>query len=920
MRIVVAGRPHPPIPDDVPADHPLRDPIIDHWLESSHFAQAVKMDAERDLLRLLGSDGLGRHLVGFLVAAGGGLSADDLAVLTQTRARLVERELSAVSGRSFQLRSAHWATSGPHLYLLAHEEIQQSALQLINDNELSVYRALLHQWADSYQQRGWPESTPEYLLRGYAQLLREVGDLSQLVALACDDARQERLWQVTGADLEALTEISMCFDHLLTEETEISEQDTVTALSLAISRDKLRDRMGHLPSSLVGIWAKLGNVDRAINLARSQEQSYRGERSLIAVAEALAASHGSRQALALANSINDSTRRDTCLKEIAGALARTGDTEALDVACGILDPGKRAGAYTAIAYELAQARKRQQAEDTADQSCSIIAEVGDAFHRAELLATVARVFSSIDNSGRAREIVDQAVSAAETIIPVYRRAQALGRVAQKIATPDLAVVAADTSLKAANLVLTLDVDEEALWALRIVAAALAATGLHEQAIELCHRVTDDEFDRNETLSEIGIALAKAGDPEHALELSRTLPFAIHEAQVLIAAAEALVKAGQESRAVDIVHRVSEVAVRTSFSWQTEIMASAAEVLKMAGLDDQATSVASEATELARNQRNIRDLVRRLAELAMALSQVSMRGQSLTLVRRARVIAETEPHLYGRIIGLATVAKTFVGVGLDEEARALFAHLVEIARSEILPFERAESLSNIAICLAEAGNLREASDLATEILERSRSAPSPYREEWEKNAAARAFIAAEAYDKAGALLHELPESMVSELLSSTVRGLVTAGQLDRAFEIMEDIEDRRERERALGYLAGALAASGDIPEAIHLLDDISQQVMKDRAIPKIVGAATKSGNGTAALRLIEEIDSEQYQSSAFGAIAASLGPTSQGRLFLVRALSLGHWSSLIGDTGYVAPETLSVVADYLLEDSSRESLF
>ena len=42
MRIVVAGRPNPPIPDDVPAGHPLRDPGIVRLLAASDYAQDVR--------------------------------------------------------------------------------------------------------------------------------------------------------------------------------------------------------------------------------------------------------------------------------------------------------------------------------------------------------------------------------------------------------------------------------------------------------------------------------------------------------------------------------------------------------------------------------------------------------------------------------------------------------------------------------------------------------------------------------------------------------------------------------------------------------------------------------------------------------------------------------------------------------------
>ncbi|MFV5996569.1 hypothetical protein ACNPQM_30265 [Streptomyces sp. NPDC056231] len=212
MRVIVAGRPHPPVPGDVPGGHPLRTTEIDHWLAPSGHAQAARWDAEQDLLRVLGGKGLARELVGLTVASGGGLSADDLAELSGSRPRLVERELSAVSGRSFQQRSAHWAPAGPSVYLLAHEEIHLRAAALLADDDLAGYLRALHQWADRYRDAGWPAATPEYLLRGYAQMLSERGETERLVALACDAARHERLWQVTGA---GLSELAASLDQVL---------------------------------------------------------------------------------------------------------------------------------------------------------------------------------------------------------------------------------------------------------------------------------------------------------------------------------------------------------------------------------------------------------------------------------------------------------------------------------------------------------------------------------------------------------------------------------------------------------------------------------------------------------------------------------------------------------------------------------
>ncbi|WP_244330627.1 hypothetical protein [Streptomyces parvus] len=276
MRIIVAGRPHPPVPDDVPGDHPLRTTEISHWLAPSPYAQAVRWEAEQNLLRLLDGGGLGRELVGLTVAAGGGLSARDIAELTGSRPRLVERELSAVTGRSFRRRSVHWASHGPEVYLLAHEEIQRSAAELITDTELADCRTRLHAWAQTYRTAGWPATTPEYLLRGYAQLLRELGDTRRLVDLVCDAARHERLWQVTGADLEALSELSTSLDQLLAHGRQSGDLDVSAALRLAAARDGLHERTRALPPDLIGLWARLGHTGRAISLAESQQSRTTG--------------------------------------------------------------------------------------------------------------------------------------------------------------------------------------------------------------------------------------------------------------------------------------------------------------------------------------------------------------------------------------------------------------------------------------------------------------------------------------------------------------------------------------------------------------------------------------------------------------------------------------------------------------------
>lgn len=59
MRVIVAGRPNPPIPDDVPDWHPLRDPGIIRLLSDSPYARDVQRLGRQELQRLLlGTEGV----------------------------------------------------------------------------------------------------------------------------------------------------------------------------------------------------------------------------------------------------------------------------------------------------------------------------------------------------------------------------------------------------------------------------------------------------------------------------------------------------------------------------------------------------------------------------------------------------------------------------------------------------------------------------------------------------------------------------------------------------------------------------------------------------------------------------------------------------------------------------------------------
>ena len=155
-RVIVAGRPDPAVPADVPHWHPLRDERIIRPLAISPLARMVRDDAERELGHLLDDSGPGHRMLGLVTAAGGGLSAEDLSELTGELPRTVGQVLRAVSGRSFHGQPIPGQMARPPVFILAHGTLQAEAAQAFGPQHLAACRDQISGWADSYAARGWP--------------------------------------------------------------------------------------------------------------------------------------------------------------------------------------------------------------------------------------------------------------------------------------------------------------------------------------------------------------------------------------------------------------------------------------------------------------------------------------------------------------------------------------------------------------------------------------------------------------------------------------------------------------------------------------------------------------------------------------------------------------------------------------------
>ncbi len=913
MRIIVAGRPHPPVPDDVPGDHPLRTAEINHWLAPSPYAQAVRWDAEQNLLRLLDGGGLGRELVGLTVAAGGGLSARDIAELTGSRPRLVERELSAVTGRSFRRRSVHWASHGPEVYLLAHEEIQRSAADLITDAELADFRTRLHRWARTYRSAGWPATTPEYLLRGYAQLLRELGNTAQLVELVCDAARHERLWQVTGADLEALSELSTSLDQLLAHGRQSGDLDVSAALRLAAARDGLHKRTAVLPAGLIGLWARLGHTGRAISLAESQQKSYNRVSALTGVATCLAATGHRERAEALAADADSGEDEARFLEAVAEGLAEAGlYSEAFRTAARTEGTDRLAKALVATVRRAAgdhAAHGRVGKEAITPHLAEAVQAVATVrgVEQGELYADLACAFSLFGDEEQARETTDLAVRDRSDGEGAFRQAQNLSHVAERLApAPGLAQRAAGIARDAAELADTIDDPRSVEWLFPQIAAGLAATGQYERAEQVAG-VLPDPADFDEGLCAAARAAAEAGAPGWALEAADRLTDPIDRASVLVAVGRRAARSADPAETTQLARRVLTVIEEVSPEvWRVGLLTSTSEFLLLAGAREQAEAVATTATVLARNRTTPRGSVTAQIAVARALVAAGADAEAHRLVDWAMESAEAEDG-YVRLLRLVDVAGGLHAIGQDDRKVAMLSALLDEARQEAHHSEHAESQQHVAEAFGETGHPDLARKVARELLDSADALDSAYQQGWNRYSAAGAYLAAGDFDKALALTDSLPDDVVADFRSGVVEKLVAAGEYAWAGRLARELTGTVEGDRSLVHIAAGMAANGDVPGAVTLLDEIAVPGLRDEAMREIVSASPRADAPHEAHALADAITDPGHRSKALAAIARAHGPTPKGRVLLVEALALGPWNELVEEIAGVAPEHLLLLA-------------
>lgn len=721
VRIVVGGRPDPPIPTDVPPGHGVRDPRIVRELRHSEYAEVVRHDAQRELGQLLHGTTAEQDLLGLITAAGGGLSGPDLAELTGSAEWEIEELLCAVTGRTFSSRTVgRGLPNTPPVYVLAHEQLQQDATRMLGPNRLAAYRQRLHEWASGYRERSWPVSTPEYLLRGYHRLLRETHEIGLLVDSGLDRARHARMLDLTGGDTAALAEVTAAQDTLHAQ----VEPDLVAITRLAAYRDDILDRNLLIPTKLPEAWSKLGHYARAETLAKMLPEPAHA-RALAAVARAATSAlvtaqprndtdNSARRAISgrqapgpRRNTRDINARRNNKLKDVETAIS-TGDFDKAEaLADSIHQPQQRHRAKLAVV--------RAVASSDGTRAEKIARRTRNPRWLAQALVELVVPIVDAGDQAHAEELAAEAEKLSRIAVPTQRL--------DVVTTVATALATVGDVAGAEQLARVLDNPHEQARALAEVVTAVVATGQVERAAALAEDIIDPVW-RATALMRVVRAASPAGEvagriTARASAAIRAVGSSYHRDRLLGRLAGALAAddlAGAETVMAAIQH---EHIRQEALAGLVTVLADADQV-KLA--DDLAESIDDREQRewalpaVASAWARAGDVPRAMA-ICRSLAQPRWRVRALLAVGNG---TDTHKLLIEAESTLALIDYTAQHAQAQAEVVAAWAAAGEIERAEALagmiPVAqwRARALGAVVDTLAAAGALDRAHEVADRI--------------------------------------------------------------------------------------------------------------------------------------------------------------------------------------------------------------
>ncbi|WP_198347582.1 caspase, EACC1-associated type [Nocardia terrae] len=905
LRVIVAGRPNPGLPLDVPGNHPLHH-CRRREVDRSRAAFDVIQAASLELLGILERSDVDQEILGLITAAHG-LTGTELEDLTGLPPFRIARILSGPTGRTFRAQTSRFATD--QIILLAHETLQRESENALGRALMDGYRHRLHDWAARYRDQGWPAETPTYLLTRYFSMLRGRGDIARMTDLALDTARHDRMLVLTGGDGIARTEIATVSGLWLAH----PDPDLLTVCELAMRRRHLTQRGRDIPMWLPAGFALLGELARAQSLADGIPLRRRRVQARIAVISVQFGATDRRANRTLVDSLRgpgDRTLDDGELCSIACALVDAGDVEsAEELAHEITTPWERVrilaqlvsvwwpeGRRSAVETAMTEINRHVLLVKAADRRDEILgyavgafADIGDverAMSLADALLTfedliaarcrIARAMATRGESESARGWVHSilATAAKATAADPIGRSQVLGRIAA-----DLVAAGFDDELREQvdDLVAQLAgcTPRAAVAVLEGLVACLVELGDAERAITLSRKFASGT-EQLDLLTEALPALettdraaARQLAAEIEIESYRTPPDAYRRGFALHTVVRALVEAGDLPRAHAVVDRIDDMGCQ---------------FLVFTYLGTRAAESDTRAADF---------LDRALGTVHALLDQVETWDEQATDAF-ARTVLGTDwlgrEHAETSPTPLAELVRSLIARGAIDRATGLAERLAPLYS---IWFESADSLDRglgeLAAVFVESGRIELAARLIPTISGTLR-----------RLTVMQLLVDRLDGDAAAPIVKPMLDDLEDEVLAGRIAEQplhrvrlaqlsAALGDADRVARLMDGLTDVGPgAQRVVSALATARARAGAIDEAGAIAGTISDRGERIRAYGQVVAAQIRAGRETAALhtatRVRETGERIRLTAQVIPALAAKLGPAG-GYTVLIEATHL-----------------------------------
>ena len=751
-RFIITSRPDPGLPEDVPADHPLRacQPVA---LPLSWAAREAESLARQELRDLFSGDQAKIDTVGYIAGSGGGLTCSDLSDLTGAPPILLDGILRGVFGRSLHARSsADPGHPGPgsaeRVYLFGHETLRVTAEEMLGP-DLARYRQKVYEWMDCCAEAGWPDTTPGYAIRGYPRLLADT-DLTRLSVLAYDQRRHEFLLRVTGSDHAALTEITTTQQLIAGQHS----PNLKAVVELAARRHALAIRNQLIPEKVPLAWARLGRFDHAEALARSMpspnghsgrlmwlaiaiaeagdydraeaiastlrvadgrawaQAESRGDkfpyiddqpRALTRIAEVIAEAGDYDRAEAIASALPHPRNHDRALARVAVAIARAGHRDrAAAVARIITEPDAKVRAFADLAVLAAEAGDHQHAADLVTEAEPVAYAVTYSNEQARMLADLAAVAATAGDHRHARELATQSESIARALSDPYWQAERLAAVAALASEAGDNHRARQLTVDAVSAARAVTDPRLQAQSLQHVAAAITDAGDYDAAEGIARTITSTHYQSGAALRSLAVAVAGTGQRDRAETLALAIADPRQQADALKDVARVIAESGDHANAEALARTITNPGI------QAIALADVARKLAEARQHDRAVALARTIT--------VPDV--QASTLGNVAASIAAAGDC----DRAEALARTVTDIQDRLGALIDVAVAIAQTGDHDRASRLASEAETNARDLVSPYHQVEALGRIAVAVGQSGDRGVAEAIADTIVD-------PFEQAW-----------------------------------------------------------------------------------------------------------------------------------------------------------------------------------------------